>query len=144
MASAAAYVIHAVEVFLDRMYVRVGDIRYMHIVSDASAVWGIVIHPVQGKDAVLLSCCLEQSSEDMSGIRCLSVPVIDVGTTGVEVSEDDMVDTIRLIIPTQHLLYHQFGLTIGRDRIGGMMFCQLSLRHTIHRSRTGKDEPGIW
>src|SRR5437879_13504819 len=94
-----------------------GQVHYVRVVADGSAVWSGIIRPVNFESRFLSESRVNGERNKMSFRRMvLSQLTIRVGTGSVEITQGCPAQAVRFSIPGEDAFYHPLGLTIRINR----------------------------
>src|SRR5437899_2463372 len=92
-----------------------GQVRYVNVITDASAVRrGIV--SAENLAVRLLAKSDFEHVRNQVGFRPVMLAETFAGSSRVEITKRNEVQSLQLLIPMQHLLEHQLGFAVWIDR----------------------------
>src|SRR5262249_3202044 len=123
-----------------RPNVRIGDIEYVDIVSQARAVWRWIVRS-EDLDRIDFSRCDLQQTRNEMGFRIVPLTHAVCRPTSIEVARSSDSPAIRPRIPTENALEHKLAFTVGSNRIFRMIFWNRhGPRISVDGCSGGKDE----
>lgn len=120
--------------------VGIGEVCYMDIVADASAIRGRIIIAKDFEFLLLSESDLEDIRNDM-GFDGMIFTEVAFSAAGVEIAEEDRAETMDFGEPLQHFLQHEFGVAVGVCRIlDGVFRNGEFFRLSVCRASRGEDD----
>ena len=93
----------------------------MDVVANTGAVRGRVVGSVQGDGFALPQSGLEDDWDEVS-LRPVVFAAQVCSAGGVEVAQRGVADAAALLVPGQHMFYHQLTFAVGIDWPSGRIF----------------------